>query len=189
MARRPRASRLETRTARLKLPIALKPHDFTSIAPGISLGYRRCKGAGRWVVRVANGKGGMWTKTIAIADDHEDADGEHVLTFWAALLKAYDTPWQPAKSDHHRPFALIVERLGLSTEVTTYALRHTSITRALLAGVPIRVVAANHDTSVAMIEKTYARFISDHSEALTRAAMFDADAPAIDNVIPLARKI
>jgi len=106
------------------------------------------------------------------------------------LLKAYDTPWQ--KNNHRHPFAAIVERLGLSAEVTAYALRHTSITRALLAGIPIRIVAANHDTSVAMIEKTYARFISDHSEALTRGAMFDPDVvlavPATDNVIPLPLK-
>jgi hypothetical protein len=32
--RRPRASRLETRTARLKLPVRQKPYDFTAISPG-----------------------------------------------------------------------------------------------------------------------------------------------------------
>jgi len=41
MARRPRAARLETRTARLKLKVRKKPYDFTSIAPRIRLGYRR----------------------------------------------------------------------------------------------------------------------------------------------------
>jgi integrase len=88
MARRPRAVRLETRTARLKLPVRKKPYDFTSIAPRIRLGYRRCKGAGTWVVKVADGHGGHWTKGFAIADDHEDADGEHVLTWWQAQEKA-----------------------------------------------------------------------------------------------------
>ena len=34
-------------------------------------------------------------------------------------------------------------------------LRHSSITRQLLRGVPTRVVAASHDTSVPMIEKSY----------------------------------
>ena len=62
MARRPRAARLETRTARLKLPVRKKPYDFTSIAPRIRLGYRRCKGAGTSVVKVADGHGGHWTK-------------------------------------------------------------------------------------------------------------------------------
>ena len=88
MARRPRASRLETRTNRLKLAVRLKPYEFTTIAPGIALGYRRNKAAGTWVVRVANGKGGNWTKRVALADDFEDADGEHVLTFWQAQDKA-----------------------------------------------------------------------------------------------------
>ena len=88
MARRPRAARLETRTARLKLPVRKKPYDFTSIAPRIRLGYRRCKGAGTWVVKVADGHGGHWTKGFAIADDHEDADGEHVLSWWQAQDKA-----------------------------------------------------------------------------------------------------
>ena len=76
MARRPRAARLEARTARLKLPVRRKPHDFTSISPGIALGYRRCTSAGRWVVKVADGHGGHWTKAVGIADDFEDADGE-----------------------------------------------------------------------------------------------------------------
>src|SRR5262245_46281055 len=88
MARRPRSSQLETRTARLKLPVRKKPHHFTEIGVGIAVGYRRCKGAGRWVVRVADGKGGNWTKAFAVADDHEDADGSNVLDFWVAQDRA-----------------------------------------------------------------------------------------------------
>jgi integrase len=88
MARRPRASRLENRTSRLKLPVRWKPYDFTTIAPGIALGYRRNKDTGVWVVRVADGKGGNWTKRVGLADDHEDADGTHVLTWWQATDKA-----------------------------------------------------------------------------------------------------
>ena len=88
MARRPRSSKLENRTARLQLSVRKKPHHFTTIAPGIALGYRRCKGAGRWIVRCADGHGGNWTKAFAVADDHEDSDGEHVLTFWEAQDRA-----------------------------------------------------------------------------------------------------
>src|SRR5215831_5874313 len=88
MPRRIRSAQFETRTARLKLPIAKRPHDFTEVSPGISLGYRRCKSAGRWVARVADGHGGGWEKTFALADDHEDADGEHVLDFWQAAEAA-----------------------------------------------------------------------------------------------------
>jgi hypothetical protein len=84
MARRPRASRLENRSNRLKLAVRWKPYDFTTISPGIALGYRRNQTAGVWVVRVADGKGGNWTKRVGLADDFEDADGTNVLTWWQA---------------------------------------------------------------------------------------------------------
>src|SRR6476659_1035453 len=88
MARRVRASTLENRTARLKLEPRKKPHSFTVIAPGIAVGYRRTQGPGRWVLRAADGKGAYWTDVIGLADDHEDADGTAVLTFWQAQDKA-----------------------------------------------------------------------------------------------------
>jgi hypothetical protein len=82
MARRPRASGLETRTNRLRLSVREKPYEFTPISPGVALGYRRSRVAGTWVMRAADGKGGNWTKRVAFADDHEEADGEHILTWW-----------------------------------------------------------------------------------------------------------
>ena len=89
MARRPRSSKLEDRTNRLKLPVRGKPHHFTTISPGVALAYRRGKDRSAWVVRVADGKGGNWTKNLpGIPDDHEDANGESVLTFWQAQDKA-----------------------------------------------------------------------------------------------------
>jgi hypothetical protein len=71
--------------------------------------------------------------------------------------------------------------------VTIYALRHSSITRQLLAGVPTRLVAALHDTSIKMIEHTYNRHIADHSDTIARRALLDLSAPAGANVVPLAR--
>ena len=88
MARRVKAPTLENRTARLKLPVRKKPYSFTTIAPGIAIGYRRNQGPGRWVLRAGNGRGGYWTDVIALADDHEPADGSAVLTFWQAQDKA-----------------------------------------------------------------------------------------------------
>jgi len=70
-------------------------------------------------------------------------------------------------------------------EVTIYALRHSNIVRQLLAGVPIRVVAVNHDTSVTMIERTYSRHIGDHSDQLARGALLDTTAPAGGNIVPI----
>jgi integrase len=87
-------------------------------------------------------------------------------------------------------FRPVVERLGLDPKITPYALRHSSIVRQLLKGVPTRVVAAHHDTSVAMIEKNYSRYIiGDPSEALTRATLLDlGTAPSPAGVIPLSRQ-
>jgi integrase len=86
MARQVR-SKLETRTARLKLPPAKKP-VFVQIAPRVGLGYRRNKTAGTWVARVADGRGGNWTKAIGFADDFADADGRDVLDYWQAQDRA-----------------------------------------------------------------------------------------------------
>jgi integrase len=87
MARSTRSSTLETRSARLRLPVAKKP-IFVKIAPGTGLGYRRNRTAGTWVARVADGKRGNWTKAIGHADDFDDADGTNVLDFWQAQEKA-----------------------------------------------------------------------------------------------------
>ena len=392
MARRVRASTLENRTARLKLEPRRKPYHFTTIAPGLAVGYRRNKGPGKWVLRAANGHGAYWTDAIALADDHEPADGSTVCKFWqaqdtarllvrgkdaagdrpatvaealdvyerdltarngaainargvrnlltagllakpvalltvkelrhwrdgllttrkastvtrtckslkaalnlaaahdqrignsavwrhalaglpdsstarrvglperdvraivdaayavapevglwvevaattgarpsqlarldvadlqddhddarllmpsslkgrgrkrierrpvpipaslaaklrhAAVGRSVDAPlllradggrWQHA--DHVQPFARAAARAGLA-HVTAYALRHSSIIRALLAGVPTRVTAALHDTSAAIIETNYARYILDHSDTISRAALLD----------------
>jgi hypothetical protein len=67
-----------------------------------------------------------------------------------------------------------------------YALRHSNIVRQILAGVPLRVVAVNHDTSVGMLERTYSRYIGDHADALARVALLDTSAMHDENVVPLA---
>jgi integrase len=88
---------------------------------------------------------------------------------------------------HYRLFAKAAQIAGLPAGATAYALRHTGITRALLAGVPVRLVASSFDTSVAMIEKTYSKFIADHGDVQMRRAVFDVDAAADSNVLPLVR--
>ena len=78
---------------------------------------------------------------------------------------------------------------GRPDAVVPYALRHSSIVRQLLRGVPIRVVVSHHDTSVAEIERTYSRFITgDPTEALTRATLLDLAKPAASNVVKLAKR-
>jgi integrase len=101
------------------------------------------------------------------------------------LIQRRSARWRPY--DHRHPFAAAVERARLDPAlVTIYALRHSSIVRQLLAGVPTRVVAVHHDTSVVMLERTYSKYIGDHSDALTRRAILDPAAPSADNVMPVA---
>jgi integrase len=405
MARRPRSSTLETRTNRLKLPLRKRPHGFVTIAPGIALAYRRCKGAGRWIVRCADGRGSSWQKVFAVADDFEEANGESVLDFWQAqirakelargtvdtgrpitvdealdayaahlaargglagnvsrvrhhlppalaakpvalltprelehwrnalpvkpatinrmghvvkaalnlaakhdpritnvnawkvglallpnthrprntilsdaqvlvlieaanaddpafglfcevgavtgarvsqitalevgdlqsngegprllmpssrkghagkrierkpvpipaslaarlrqaardrdgseplLLRADGKPWSATSADHRMPFARAVARVGLDRKTVFYSLRHSAIVRQILAGTPLRVVAAACDTSTAQIERTYSAHISGHADAVLRKGLLDTAQPAADNVVLLS---
>ena len=78
--RKVRSRGLETRSSRLKLPIAKKP-KFTKIRPGLGLGYRRNKTAGAWVARYSDGAGGNVTEGLGAADDYDDANGTTILTF------------------------------------------------------------------------------------------------------------
>ena len=69
-------------------------------------------------------------------------------------------------------YRLAAARAGVA-DTTMYALRHSSIVRALLANVPIRLVSALHDTSVVMIERTYSAYIADFADAISRPALLD----------------
>jgi integrase len=69
-----------------------------------------------------------------------------------------------------RKWVATVKYAGSAPNTVMYALRHSSIVRGLRAMLPIRLVAALHDTSVEMIEKHYAAFIVDVTEDLARRA-------------------
>jgi integrase len=107
------------------------------------------------------------------------------------LSRSSGEPWNAdhANRSYRRDVRQVLASLGHDPDVVTlYSLRHSSITRQLLRGVPIRVVAAAHNTSAAQIERHYSRFIHDHSDDLTRGALLEPapDDPA-NNVIPLVR--
>jgi integrase len=93
--------------------------------------------------------------------------------------------WRSA-SELVRPWAAIRERAGLPKAIVPYALRHTSIVRCISANLPVRLVAASHDTSVSMIEAHYAKWITSGLEDLTRQAIVPLVPPHPDgNVRPL----
>jgi len=100
------------------------------------------------------------------------------------LLRPNGERW--GSDNIRQPFQRTVERVGLDPRtVTPYALRHSSIVRQLIAGTPTRVVASLHDTSVLMLEKTYSKHITDHTDALARRAMLTIEPPTATNIIPL----
>jgi len=94
------------------------------------------------------------------------------------LLRADGEAWQPKISDHGLPFERAASAAGLPEGTTLYALRHSSIARALLRNTPIKITADWHDTSTAIIERHYARFIRHHADDLIRAVLLDTTSPS-----------
>jgi integrase len=88
---------------------------------------------------------------------------------------------------HRLLFTDAAQAAGLPDYATIYCLRHTAITHALLAGVPVRLVASSFDTSVVMIEKTYSKNIAHHGDEMMRRVALDIDGVADGNVVPLVR--
>jgi hypothetical protein len=70
-----------------------------------------------------------------------------------------------------RPWRTACDHAGLPASTIPYALRHSSIVRGLRVGLPIRLVAALHDTSVAMIERHYSRWITEGLDELAARAV------------------
>jgi integrase len=103
------------------------------------------------------------------------------------LLRSNGQPWNERPShDYRADIAAIVAEIGLDPEaVTIYALRHSSIVRQLLGNVPVRVIAATHNTSVAEIERTYSAHIAEYSDEVSRGALLHHDEPPAANVIPI----
>jgi|SRR5262245_41935141 len=87
-----KSSRLHTPNARkttLRLTPKGRPQTYWlhPITRGLTLGYRRCKGEGTWLVRVIKDKK-QTVHGIGTANDERDADGVHVLSWDQARDKA-----------------------------------------------------------------------------------------------------
>jgi integrase len=84
-------------------------------------------------------------------------------------------------------FRVVLERLGLDLSLTPYTLRHSSIIRQIRSNTPLRLIAFVHDTSVAEIERTYARYLNNASDDARKGLLADAVWPAATNVVKLTR--
>ena len=104
------------------------------------------------------------------------------------LLQGDGSPWgENPGAGYHREVKQIVTTIGADSDATMYALRHSSIVRMLKANVPIRLVASLHNTSTKMIEKHYSKFITEHSDDISRHALLHHEPPAADNVVAMVR--
>ncbi|MDE5461148.1 site-specific integrase [Bradyrhizobium sp. CSS354] len=143
------------------------------------------------------GKGGAKNRTKQKAERYSVAISERLANRLkvAAVGRADDAPllvqadgtsWGERPNDNYGDgISAVVANLKFGSEVTMGALRHSSIVRALLKGIPVRVVAASHNSSTVQIERTYSKHILDHADDLQRRALLDHDEPA-DNVVALA---
>ena len=96
--------------------------------------------------------------------------------------------WGVERSANFRAdFRAIVAEVGLGADVTPNALRHSSITRQLLAGVPDQARESLHERASVEIEQHYARYISEGSDAISRRALLADELPIGGNIIPLSR--
>src|SRR6516164_527309 len=129
---KPRAAKLETATARRRLDVRKKPY-WTTISPGIALGYRRNEGAGTWSVRVADGDV-EWIKRIALADDLEPTSPPHVLTYWQTIDQARALARrQPGEAiDESRPLTVSEALTLYEKDLISPAVPTTRNTRACI---------------------------------------------------------
>ena len=89
MARTVRDANLETRAARLRLPIRSEPY-WRGLEKGFALGYRRRGRGGTWLARRRQADGGYAEHRIGTTDDLQDADGVAVLDYGQAQRAARD---------------------------------------------------------------------------------------------------
>jgi integrase len=105
------------------------------------------------------------------------------------LVQSDGTPWgrNPGQR-YHRHVAEVVTVIGLDPDVVTmYALRHSSIVRMLLQNIPARVIAGLHNTSIRMLEANYSRFITEHSDDISRKALLQPEPQIGSNVVAIGR--
>lgn len=104
-------------------------------------------------------------------------------TVWTKVSRE---AWSNA-SELTRPWSAIIAKAELPADIVPYALRHSSIVRGLGAGLPVRLVAALHDTSSAMIERHYSAYIVDAMDELAAKAIVPlTEADILE--LPIAKK-
>src|SRR5215471_9744247 len=87
MARAVRNQKIDSRSARAKLPKRREPY-WTVLSAGCALGYRKGAKGGTWIVRFRDDDGHQHYGPLGAADDARDPDGLSVFGFAQAQEKA-----------------------------------------------------------------------------------------------------
>jgi integrase len=87
MARTVRNSKIDTRSAREKLPKRREPY-WTVLSAGCALGYRKGAKGGNWIAKFRAGGGKRHLEALGAADDARDPDGLSVFSFAQAQARA-----------------------------------------------------------------------------------------------------
>lgn len=87
MARTIRNQKLDTRSARLKVPERREPY-WQPISKGCAIGYRRGSKGGGWIARMRGDDGKQHYEALGAADDARDADGLTCFSFAQAQERA-----------------------------------------------------------------------------------------------------
>ncbi|MET0529124.1 MAG: site-specific integrase, partial [Microvirga sp.] len=111
MPRAVRSVKLDTRTARSRLPARKAPY-FVRIGDRLQLGYWRGVKVGSWIARRYTGDGAYATHGLGPADDLREADGVSILAFDQAQerAKAWDGEERRAAAGAPRRGPLTVEQ-------------------------------------------------------------------------------
>ena len=98
MARTVRNAKIDTRSARLKLPGRREPY-WTVISAGCALGYRRGAKGGSWIGRFRGSDGRQSYTQLGAADDARDGDDLSVFDFAQAQARARSWFQRKARED------------------------------------------------------------------------------------------
>lgn len=133
MPRKARDERLDTRAARLRLPVRREPY-FRTIQEGRAIGYRRLAGgkAGTWIARHfdRDRDPSRLYRSLGSADDYLDADGVETLTF--AQAQAAAAAWFAELGQHHdRAPVLLTVEAAMADYAADYAARGGKDVRGL----------------------------------------------------------
>lgn len=111
---------------------------------------------GQRTIRVSAGAIRLLDRLTAGAND----SSRHIL------IRSNGLPWRGSTGDLTKAFAEARAGAGMASDVVAYDLRHSFISDALERGAPSVMVARHCGTSVAMLERTYAKFLPQTADRL-----------------------